>query len=464
MTAQDPAVTLHFDHGTLVSPQLPTAYQHPTWLRDPRTQVWRAPAHAYRRIVERWHGDKLPFTDEARRFAPVALPLQQPITPHPYQAEALLAWTQAGQRGVVVLPTGAGKTVLALLAMAAVGRPTLVVVPTLDLLTQWHGILSKHFGAPVGILGGGTHQRENITVATYDSAALHTEFLGQRFGLLICDECHHLPAPSYQFIAAGSLAPYRLGLTATLDRADGGEAVCYSLLGALCFSRDASSLEGTYLAPYDIRRVDVAMTEEEDTTYRTERQLYLDGLRRTGVNLSQPQGWGQFIMRASQSPEGRRALQGYRAQRRLALSCAGKVEALWELLLKHRHDRMIVFTDDNETVYRLSRRFLLPAITHRTKPEERLAILQGLAAGTYVAVLTSRVLNEGVDVPDANIGVVLSGSGSVREHVQRLGRILRKRPDKRAILYEICSAATAEQGISERRRQHQVYQREPPPC
>ena len=137
------------------------------------------------------------------------------------------------------------------------------------------------------------------------------------------------------------------------------------------------------------------------------------------------------------------------------------MDALWELLLKHRHDRMIVFTDDNETVYRLSRRFLLPAITHRTKPEERLSILQGLAAGTYVAVLTSRVLNEGVDVPDANIGVVLSGSGSVREHVQRLGRILRKRPDKRAILYEICSAATAEQAISERRRQHQVYQR---PC
>ena len=272
-------MTLHFDHGTLVIPQLPASHQHPAWLKDTRTDVWRAPAHAYRRIVECWHGQQLPFSDQAKRFEPVALPLQQAIVPHPYQAEALAAWTQAGQRGVVVLPTGAGKTVLALLAMAAVGRPTLVVVPTLDLLQQWRGILTKHFDVPVGTLGGGSHQREAITVATYDSAALHTEFLGQRFGLLICDECHHLPAPSYQFIAAGSLAPYRLGLTATLDRADGGEAVCYSLLGPLCYSSDASSLEGTYLAPYDVRRIDVAMTEEEETSYREERQLYLDGLR-----------------------------------------------------------------------------------------------------------------------------------------------------------------------------------------
>jgi superfamily II DNA or RNA helicase len=88
---------------------------------------------------------------------------------------------------------------------------------------------------------------------------------------------------------------------------------------------------------------------------------------------------------------------------------------------------------------------------------ERSAILAGLAAGTFHAVATSRVLNEGVDVPDANVAVILSGSGTVREHVQRLGRILRKRGDKRAVLYELVTEATTETYTSDRRRDHSAY-------
>ncbi len=131
--------------------------------------------------------------------------------------------------------------------------------------------------------------------------------------------------------------------------------------------------------------------------------------------------------------------------------------------MKHREDRVLVFTDDNETVYTLARRLLLPAITHHTPVPERKTLLAAFASGELPVLLTSRVLNEGVDVPDARVGVVLSGSGSVREHVQRLGRILRQRPGKRALLYEVCSAQTAESGISERRRQHRAYQ-EGEPC
>ena len=128
-----------------------------------------------------------------------------------------------------------------------------------------------------------------------------------------------------------------------------------------------------------------------------------------------------------------------------------------ELLDRHRNDRAILFTQDNATCYEVSRRFLVPAITHQTKVRERSDILAGLAEGRYGAVVTSKVLNEGVDVPAANVAIVISGSGSVREHVQRLGRVLRKQGDKRAILYEIVTAETIETFTSNRRREHVAY-------
>jgi superfamily II DNA or RNA helicase len=102
---------------------------------------------------------------------------------------------------------------------------------------------------------------------------------------------------------------------------------------------------------------------------------------------------------------------------------------------------------------------LVPVITHQTKVRERSEILSGLAEGRYRAIVTSKVLNEGVDVPTANVAIVVSGSGSVMEHVQRLGRILRKQEGKQAILYELVSAGTAETSTSERRREHAAYRR-----
>src|SRR5262249_48118361 len=122
-----------------------------------------------------------------------------------------------------------------------------------------------------------------------------------------------------------------------------------------------------------------------------------------------------------------------------------------------RHDRTIVFTEDNATVYAISRRFLVHAITHQTKVKERSFVLEAFNRGDLGAVVTSKVLNEGVNVPEANVAVVLSGSGSVREHVQRLGRILRKRENKRAILYELVAAGTSEERVSEKRRDHVAY-------
>jgi superfamily II DNA or RNA helicase len=459
------ALELHFDHGTLVAPgPLPDDERLAQLLvLDHRTGSHRAPAHRYREIVARLHACKAPYQDLARNYERLELPLVTPLAPFPHQQSALAAWVAGGCTGIVELPTGAGKTLLAVMAIQHTGRPALIVVPTIDLMLQWQQVLQKWFGREVGMLGGGQSERRELTITTYDSAAAQTEFHGNRFGLLICDECHHLPAPAYRFIAAGSLAPYRLGLTATLERADGLEAVAIELLGPVRYRARIDELEGSYLAPYEIHTIEVTLDEDEQARYDECRALYVDALRGSGVSLNHPSGWAQFIAHCHRSEDGRLAFQAYREQKRIAFTARSKLESLWRILSKHRRDRILIFTEDNDTVYRLSRLLLLPVITHQTRPNERADLLGRFASGELPVLLTSKVLNEGVDVPDANVGVILSGNGSIREHVQRLGRILRKREGKRASLYEICTAVAAEGRISERRRQHSAYQRGEPP-
>ncbi|MCA9836520.1 MAG: hypothetical protein KC422_06390 [Trueperaceae bacterium] len=143
----------------------------------------------------------------------------------------------------------------------------------------------------------------------------------------------------------------------------------------------------------------------------------------------------------------------HRQARKLAFGTEAKIRVLYDLLAKHASDRILIFTDDNATVYRISQSLLIPAITHQSKVKERHEILKNFRDGTYPRIVTSRVLNEGVDVPEANVAIVLSGTGSTREYVQRLGRILRKGEGKLAILYEVIAEDTAEENVSKRRRQ-----------
>jgi superfamily II DNA or RNA helicase len=137
----------------------------------------------------------------------------------------------------------------------------------------------------------------------------------------------------------------------------------------------------------------------------------------------------------------------------VVMTAQRKVDRLAELLDRHRGDRVIVFTASTDLVYRVSERFLVPAITHETGTDERREILERFREGTYSRVVTANVLDEGVDVPDANVGILLAGSGSEREFTQRLGRLLRPTDDsERALLYELVAEETAEQRVADRRR------------
>jgi superfamily II DNA or RNA helicase len=235
------------------------------------------------------------------------------------------------------------------------------------------------------------------------------------------------------------------------------EAAFHGLIGPTVYRREIGELAGEYLAEYETERVEVELTEDERAEHDAERKIYRDFLGMNHINMSSPRGFGEFIMRAARSAEGRRAMKAYRRQRELAFAATAKLTWLEHLLDVHRRDRTLIFTQDNATAHLVARRFLVPVITHQTKVTERSEILSAFAKGDYTAVATSKVLNEGVDVPDANVAVVLSGSGSVREHVQRLGRILRQREGKRALLYEVVTKSTTETFTSERRREHDAY-------
>jgi superfamily II DNA or RNA helicase len=453
------AIELHFSAGTLEilgceegDTRLPACC-----LWDERTLSHRAPARDYATVVLALHRAGLAYDDRARDYQPLAGGLVVHREPRPYQSEALQAWQQHGGRGVVVLPTGAGKSHVACMAIDAKRRATLVVAPTLDLVRQWYDLLRVSFGVEVGVIGGGEYQLEALTVTTYDSAYLHMHNIGDRFGMVVFDECHHLPGDAYSLAAEFCLAPYRLGLSATPERADGRDAMLAELIGPQVKRARIDELSGDFLADYEVIHISVDLDPEERELYLSERGIYRDFVRRSGIRMSSKNGWSDFIIRASQSDAGVRALAAYRTQKRLSLTAKGKIAYVEHLLHEHRHDRILIFTQENDTAYQVSRRFLVPAITHQTKIKERSDILARLADGTYGAVVTSKVLNEGVDVPAANVAIVMAGSGSVREHVQRLGRILRKHGDKRALLYELVTADTIETFVSERRREHDAY-------
>ncbi len=454
-----------FDRGTLVvRAEAPPEelLQKLGFVPDPRTGDWRSPAIAYRELILRLRKAEIPYQDKARTYE--KFPLESCIerTPFPYQAEALEAWWGARGRGTVVLPTGAGKTFLAQLVMQKAACSTLVLTPTLDLMQQWYGVLSTGFDVEVGLLGGGYHEPRPVTVSTYDSAYLHMERLGDRYGLMVFDECHHLPGPSYSMAAEMSLAPFRLGLTATPERQDGEEWRLERLVGPIIYRREITELTGEYLAEYETERLRVRLSEEERRMYLEERAIYRAFVQGNQLQLGRPGGWARFLMLTSRSEAGRRAFLAYRNQKRIAEASGAKLRLLSRLLERHRRDRILIFTGDNHTVYRISQQFLIPAITHQTKIRERHEFLQGFNRGDYPFLVTSKVLNEGVDVPEANVGIILSGSGSVREHVQRLGRILRRGKGKRALLYEVVAEDTAEEFVSSRRRRHQAYGGEPP--
>ncbi|MFP4627069.1 MAG: DEAD/DEAH box helicase family protein [Natronomonas sp.] len=459
---------LAFDDGTLLLEDAPDAVPYAEW--DDRVDEYRARALHYGDLCA-WARNSDgqatltdaahtvdSFEDAARDYSDIALTPAVSIEPRDYQQTALDAWTEYDRRGSVVLPTGSGKTFLAVQAIADAGVSTLVVVPTIDLMNQWHATLTNAFGEQlpdaVGVLGGGSHNVTDLTVTTYDSAYRYINEYGDQFGLLVVDEVHHLPAPTYQQIPEMTIAPYRLGLTATYERADGEHKVLADLIGPVVYEEAVDELTGEYLSEYETIHLKVDLTPEEREQYTEEYQIYRDYVDSHDFDIWNADGYAEFLKRTSYDRHGRRALIAKQRAEEIARTAAKKLDTLDTLLKRHYDDRTIIFTANNDFAYDISREFIVPCITHQTRTDERTEILERFRTGEYSMLVTSQVLDEGIDVPAANVGIILSGSASKRQYAQRLGRILRPTDDRQpARLYEIITDDTMERYVSQRRRE-----------
>lgn len=427
-----------------------------SWAWDPRVAAWRSDAMQYAAVAARLREPAADLCDDVPQWQAVHWPRVDLRVLRPEQQAALDAWTDAG-RGVIVMPTGTGKTEVALAAMARTATATLVVAPVRDLMYQWHRRILERLGYDAGILGDNTFRVRPVSVTTYDSACIHMEALGNQFGLLVFDECHHLPGQVRRDAARMSAAPRRMGLTATLERSDGRHADLAGLIGPLVYELPIGSVRGATLADYEVVRIPVHLQPEEQVRYDGLTRLvrsYVVERRKENPQFT----WEDLCAETGKDPKARRALRAYYAKKSIEERAEEKLRVLEDLFRLHAGEPCLVFAGSNAMARDVSRRFLVPCLLSHCRKKERLDVLRGLEDGTYPALVANRVLDEGVDLPEVKVAVVIGGTSSSRQAKQRLGRVLRRSGNARAVLYEIVTADTKEEERSRRRRQSDAYQ------
>jgi superfamily II DNA or RNA helicase len=246
-----------------------------------------------------------------------------------------------------------------------------------------------------------------------------------------------------------------MGLTATIEREDELHKDFPKLVGGVVFQAHSRELaRNKHLASYEIERRQVDMLPEELEEYNRNFGTYQVCLKKIGLKMQYSGAFRRLIMMSGRSRAAREAILARNKAMDIALNSRSKIEELKKILAENRGLKTIIFTQHNKLVYNISDRFLIPFITHKSSKQERQDALSGFRDGRYNAIVTSKVLDEGVDVPDAELGIILSGTGSSREFIQRLGRLLRPKPDsnRKAKLIEIISSGTREIGTSAKRK------------
>ena len=446
-------MTLRFDRGTILLTDPPNGVNlalAPGVLWDRRVRAYRAPARRYSALTRWLQAAGVRFQDISPRPRPMREAWSD-VDLRPYQEAALSAWELTQRRGVVALPTGSGKTRLALAAMQRTQLSALCLVPTRVLLDQWVREIGTVYRGTTGCYGDGVRRLAPVTVATFEGAYRHMGEIGDRFDLLIVDEVHHFGGGLRDEALEMAIAHARLGLTATPPR-DAGAAACLGdLVGPTVFELAVADLAGGFLASFDAMTLYLDLAPEERSAYTNLSALF-NGVyaefRRTAPGAS----WADFSRHSAGTPAGRRALAAWRQMRRLLSFTHAKRRAVRSLLERHRDSKVLVFTADNDTAYAIAREHLVMPLTCDIDRRERDDVLERFRRGDLRALVSARVLNEGLDVPDADIAVIVGGALGEREHVQRVGRLLRPGEGKRATAYELVTRNTLEVGQAWRRR------------
>ena len=442
---------LIFDRGTLViRGNLTEPEDLPGILWDPRIRAWRSSACHYADLARELARRYVDFRDEVRPQLEVAPRIQCPEL-RPYQAAAVASWEHAGRRGIIILPTGAGKTLAAIAAMRRTGLRTLCLAPTRVLMAQWARMLGEATSGPIGEYGDGRRSEQPITVATFASALRNVETLGNRFDMLVVDEVHHFGSGAGDETLEMCTAPARLGLSATPPEDAIRRARLEALVGPEVYRVSVEELAGRYLASFRLVTISLDLAPSERQAYDAEISVFRP-ICRAFFETAPSASWADFVAAAGRSDAGRRALSAWRRSRAIVRYSGEKRAVVSELLLRHRDARLLVFAADNETAYAVAREHLVQPITCDIGPAERVRALQRFSRGELRILVSARVLNEGIDVPAADVAIVVGGSQGAREYVQRVGRVLRPAEGKQALVYDLVTRGTFEVRCAARHR------------
>ena len=362
------------------------------------------------------------YVDGERHAIGLAAELWQP---RPYQTEAAEGFWHGGS-GVVVLPCGAGKTIVGALAMALAQATTLILVTNTVAARQWREELLRRTtltSDEIGEYSGAKKEIRPVTIATYQVMTTkrqgiypHLEVFDSRdWGLIIYDEVHLLPAPIFRF-TADIQSRRRLGLTATLVREDGHESDVFSLIGPKRYDAPWKDIENQgYIAPANCVEVRVTLPDSDRMTY------------------------------AMAEPEDRY---------RLAASAPQKVTLVEELVAKHPDDQVLVIGQYLDQLAELGEHLDAPVITGASTVKERERLFSDFREGRIRVLVVSKVANFSVDLPEASVAIQVSGTfGSRQEEAQRLGRILRPKADGRtAHFYSIVTRDTVDADFAQHRQ------------
>jgi len=348
----------------------------------------------------------------------------------PYQEDALSAFTGGGLPGsgygVVVLPCGAGKTIVGMAAMSAIGRKTLIITTNVAAVHQWIDELLDKTDLPpedIGEYTGSEKTVKPVTVATYQILTWRPDkesdfphfglFRREKWGLIIYDEVHLLPAPVFRVVAEIQ-AVKRLGLTATLVREDGREDDVFSLIGPKRYDVPWKDLERKgFIAEAYCREIRIPLPPDEELAYA----------------VAEP-----------------------REKHRMSAENSAKYEAVKELVANHDDEPVMVIGQFLDQLHRIAKELDAPIITGKTPNPERERIYEDFREGKVRVIVVSKVANFAIDLPDASVAIQVSGSfGSRQEEAQRLGRILRPKA-RNSYFYSLVSRYTVEEEFASNRR------------
>ena len=342
-----------------------------------------------------------------------------------YQTQAVDKFWQGGS-GVVVLPCGAGKTIVGAAAMAVAKTNTLILVTNTVSARQWKAELLKRTTLTeeeIGEYSGSVKEIKPVTIATYQilttkrkNKYAHLSLLNAKdWGLIVYDEVHLLPAPIFK-MTADLQARRRLGLTATLVREDGKEGDVFSLIGPKRFDAPWKEIEEQgYIAPAACFEIRIDLPEEERLNY---------------------------------------AMANQEDRYRIAATSPMKIDVIKKLLAKHAGEPTLIIGQYLDQIHTIAEVLDMPKITGETPVDERERLFDLFRTGAISTLVVSKVANFSIDLPEASVAIQISGSyGSRQEEAQRLGRLLRPKADGRtASFYTLISRDTVDQDFAQNRQ------------